>query len=89
MITQQKNAKDAQSRLIRMTDKEFTTLVNFVKSKYGIDLSKKRVLIESRLAQELQMKGCSNFQQYMDLVFKDKSGNEVATLLNKLTTNLS
>lgn len=89
MITQQKNAKDAQSRLIRMTDKEFTTLVNFVKSKYGIDLSKKRVLIESRLAQELQIKGCSNFQQYMDLVFKDKSGNEVATLLNKLTTNLS
>ena len=89
MITQQKNATDAQSRLIRMTDKEFTTLVNFVKSKYGIDLSKKRVLVESRLAQELQQKGCTNFQQYLDLVFKDKSGNEVVTLLNKLTTNLS
>ena len=79
----------AQSHLIRMTDKEFATLVQFVKSKYGIDLSKKRVLIESRLTQELHQRGFTTFQQYMDVVFKDPSGNEVVTLLNKLTTNLS
>lgn len=89
MNTQQNDAGAAQSHLVRMTDKEFTTLVNFVKSKYGIDLSKKRVLIESRLTQELRQRGFTSFSQYIDVVFKDQSGTEMVTLLNKLTTNLS
>ena len=82
-------AAPPSSHLIRMTDKEFTTLVDFVKTKYGIDLSKKRVLIESRLAQELHKRKFTTFQQYIDCVFKDASGNEIVTMLNKLTTNLS
>lgn len=89
MNTQQNDTGAAQSHLVRMTDKEFTTLVNFVKSKYGIDLSKKRVLIESRLTQELRQRGFTSFSQYIDVVFKDQSGTEMVTLLNKLTTNLS
>lgn len=72
-----------------MTDNEFLTLTNFVKTKYGVDLTKKRVLIESRLTSELHRRGLDTFQQYIDIVFKDKTGNEVVTLLNKLTTNLS
>ena len=31
--------------LISLTDQEFNTLTSFVKKKYGIDLTKKRVLI--------------------------------------------
>ncbi len=79
----------AQERIVRMTDKEFQTLSNFVKSKYGVDLTKKKVLIESRLTPELHRRGLTNFQQYIDVVFKDKAGTEIVTLLNKLTTNLS
>lgn len=82
-------AHTAESRLVRMTDREFETLVQYMKSRYGIDLSKKRVLIESRLTQELHRRGFTHFQQYLDAVFKDTTGNEVVTLLNKLTTNLS
>ncbi len=89
MNTQQNSEAPVASRIVKMTDKEFTTLVTFVKSKYGIDLTKKRVLVESRLAQELKQRGFTTFQQYIDVVFKDTSGNEAVTLLNKLTTNFS
>ena len=40
--------------LIRMTDEEFNRLTSFVKQKYGIDLTKKRTLIEGRLTNELR-----------------------------------
>ncbi len=72
-----------------MTDKEFATLTRFIKEQYGIDLTKKRVLIESRLTNDLHKRGLTSFEQYMEILFKDKSGNETVNLLNKLTTNLS
>lgn len=77
------------SGLIKISDAEFTTLVNYVKKKYGIDLTKKRILIEGRLSNMLRERGLSTFKQYMDVVFKDTSGAEVTVLLNKLTTNHS
>lgn len=77
------------SNLMRMTDKEFETLATFVKSKYGIDLTKKRTLIEGRLTNELRARGFTTFQAYFDVLFKDASGTEITNLLNKLTTNLS
>ena len=78
-----------QSKIIRMTDGEFAELTGFVKQRYGIDLTKKRVLIESRLASELGKRGFTSFRQYLDSVKEDQSGNEMTTMLNKLTTNLS
>ena len=54
--------------LISLTDKEFNTLTSFVKQKYGIDLTKKRVLIESRLSSELGKRGFTSFRQYLDAV---------------------
>ena len=85
----EKQVNDNQSRIIRITDKEFATLTKFVKSRYGIDLTKKRVLIESRLTNDLHKRGLTSFEQYLDILFNDKSGNETVNLLNKLTTNLS
>lgn len=73
--------------MIALTDKEFQTLVSFVHTKYGINLEKKRILIEGRLSNMLQERGFTTFQQYMDVLFKDTTGTEVTTLLNKLTTN--
>ena len=78
-----------QSDMIRMNDQEFHTLTDYIKHNYGIDLTKKRVLIESRMAQELRRRGFTSFRQYMDVLFQDKTGQESITLLNKLTTNLS
>ena len=78
-----------EANLIRMTDQEFNVLTGYVKNTYGIDLTKKRILIEGRLTHELNKRGLTAFQQYLDIVFNDKSGTEITLLLNKLTTNLS
>lgn len=75
--------------MISLTDREFTELTTYVKSKYGINLIKKRVLIEGRLSNMLRERGLTNFQQYLDILFKDNSGSEVTTLLNRITTNHS
>ncbi len=75
--------------IIRISDEEFRTLVDFVHKKYGIDLSKKRLLIEGRLSQTLRNKKMTSFEQYLDLLFHDKSGSEMTVLLNKITTNHS
>lgn len=80
---------NAQSKIVRLTDAEFADLTGFVKQKYGIDLTKKRVLIESRLSFELSQRGFTSFRQYLDSVKQDQSGNEMTLMLNKLTTNLS
>lgn len=73
--------------MMTLTDNEFHSIVNFVHSKYGIDLSRKRVLIEGRLSTMLMKRGITSFQQYIDILSADKSGVEVTNLLNKLTTN--
>lgn len=79
----------AQTGLVHLTDQEFHTLVEFVHSKYGINLSKKRVLIEGRLAQTLRQKGFTSFRQYIDLLKADRTGAEVTAFLNRITTNHS
>lgn len=72
---------------LKITDAEFSRLINFMHSTYGIDLSKKRILIEGRLSNMLIEKGFTNYNQYLDSVFADKSGRETVELVNKLTTN--
>lgn len=75
--------------MLELTDKEFATLMNYVLSNFGIDLSKKRILIQGRLTSTLQQKGFANYTDYIDFVMRDKTGAEVNLLLNKLTTNLT
>lgn len=72
---------------IKITDKEFDRLVKFMHSTYGIDLSRKRVLIEGRLSKMVLEKGCKSYTEYLDKIFADETGRETVTLVNKLTTN--
>lgn len=73
--------------MLTITDQEFRDLTTYVHQHYGIDLSKKRVLIEGRMSNMLTSHGMTTFRQYMDFLFADKSGQEMTQLLNKLTTN--
>lgn len=75
--------------LIKITDGEFEKLTSYIKGKYGINLTQKRVLIEGRLTNMLREMGLTSFQQYMDVLFKDTSGGELTKLLNRITTNHS
>lgn len=73
--------------MLKLTDQEFRDLTTFVHKNYGIDLSKKRILIEGRMSNMLADHGITTFRQYMDILFADKTGHEITQLLNKLTTN--
>ncbi|MDR1674590.1 MAG: protein-glutamate O-methyltransferase CheR [Oscillospiraceae bacterium] len=72
---------------LKLTDNDFIRLVEFVKKNYGIDLGKKRVLLEGRLSRTLAEKNYTSFTEYIDMLFKDRTGKEIITFLNKITTN--
>ncbi len=75
--------------MIMLSDSEFVRLRDYVQANFGIDLSKKRMLIQGRLASVIQQYGMDNFSDYIDLVTNDKSGVELQMMLNRLTTNLT
>lgn len=70
-----------------ITDSEFRRIVYYVKSHFGIDLSHKKVLIAGRLENYLVRNGYSSYDEYMELVERNPSGEEARNLVNALTTN--
>lgn len=72
---------------MKLTDEDFSRMVDYVKRNFGINLIKKRLLIEGRLSFTLQSRGFTSYKDYIDTVMADKTGAEVAFLLDKLTTN--
>jgi chemotaxis protein methyltransferase CheR len=73
--------------MIKLTDQEFAEFTQYVHKRYGINLARKRVLIEGRLSNTLVEMGLSNFKQYLELLKADQSGEQTIKLLNKITTN--
>ena len=73
--------------MLQMKEHDFIKLTTYIQSHYGINLTKKKTLIEGRLNICLAEKGLSSFEEYLELIFADQSGNEMTQLLNKLTTN--
>jgi chemotaxis protein methyltransferase CheR len=73
--------------MINLKDSEFRELTSYMKEKYGINLTEKKLLIEGRLSNMIVEKGFNNFSDYIKFVFNDSTGEEVTTLINKLTTN--
>lgn len=72
---------------MNLTDLEFEYIVRYVQDRYGINLSKKRLLIEGRLYFTVVSKGFKTYGQYFEYAMKDTTGAELTTLLDKLTTN--
>lgn len=72
---------------MKLSNDEFVRIVDFVKSNFGIDLRKKKSLIEGRLINTLINRGYDNYSSYIDMVINDKSGLEVSKLIEILTTN--
>lgn len=73
--------------MLKLTDEDFNRLVAYMKKNYGINLDKKRVLIEGRLSNMIANRGFKSFKEFIDFAFADKTGNETMQLVNKLTTN--
>lgn len=73
--------------MLKLTDDDFNRLVSYMKNNYGINLEKKRILIEGRLSNMVIQRGFKSFKEFIDFAFADKTGNETMQLVNKLTTN--
>lgn len=73
--------------MIKITDKEFQHLVDYIKKHYGINLQQKRILLEGRLNSYLEEHGLKNFSEYIKMLEADTAGKEITNLLNKVTTN--
>ncbi len=71
--------------MIHLTDQEFQELVTFIRQKFGINLGKKRLLIEARLFSVLAEKNISSFTEYFNLLRSNPE--ELNTMINRLTTN--
>ena len=72
---------------MQIEDNDFFRLRDYVKSNFGVNLEKKRTLIEGRLSNYIIHEGFEGFHDYIDDVFSDKSGGKINTLMTKLTTN--
>ena len=72
---------------MQISDKDFTRLYTHVKSHFGVNLEKKKTLIEGRLSNYIISEGFNSFTEYIDDVFADRSGGKMNTLMTKLTTN--
>jgi len=70
-----------------ITDEEFLRISVFMKQRYGIDLSQKKVIVNGRLENYLKSGGWKNYHEYMDAVERDKTGSLEKMLVNFLTTN--
>lgn len=72
---------------MKLTSEEFQRIVRYTKERYGIDLSRKRILVSGRLENYLLRNGYHSYSEYLNLVEKDPGGKEAANLINVLTTN--
>jgi len=73
--------------LLYLTDEEFNFITDYMKTNYGVNLIKKRTLIEGRLSNYVIGLGFNNYMDYYRYAINGDSEDEMATLINKLTTN--
>lgn len=70
-----------------MTDEEFRRVYTFLKSKYGIDMSKKKEIVSGRLDNYIRNIGFQNYMDYMNAVESDISLKMENDLVDILSTN--
>ncbi|MDD3394531.1 MAG: protein-glutamate O-methyltransferase CheR [Anaerotignum sp.] len=70
-----------------LKENDFVRLYTFIQKKYGINLSKKKQLIEGRLNSTLFSMGFAEYSEYVDYILTKSTEKDIEVLLNKLTTN--
>jgi len=73
-----------------LSDAEFFRFCRLVHQHAGIHLTAhKKEMVRARLMKILRSRALANFQEYYELILADKSGAELAGLLDALSTNLT
>jgi len=70
-----------------MTDVEFQRIYRFLKERYGIDMERKKEIVQGRLENYIRANGYNNYTEYMHAVESDITGRLERELVNILTTN--
>lgn len=70
-----------------MTKEEFLRIYRFIKSRYGIDMERKKEIMQGRLENYIKMHGFNNYTEYMNAVEADITGVLEHELVNMLATN--
>ena len=73
--------------MLKLTDDDFWRIVRYIKENYGINLERKRVLVEGRLTNMVNNKGYTDFKSYLDYVLANTKTEDYQKFVNKLTTN--
>ena len=73
---------------MRLTDKEFKELADFIKQHYGISLKdEKRTLIETRLSDMLTKRNIPSFETLYTMLLQDRTGDLKKEVESRITTN--
>jgi len=72
---------------MKISDNDFVRLHTYIKSNFGVNLEKKRTLVEGRLSNHVASQGFEGFHDYLEDVFADTTGTKINTLMTRLTTN--
>ncbi len=72
---------------MRMTDNEFQRIATFLKQKYGIDMFRKKEIVNGRLENYVNLGGWKTYEEYMNAVEEDITGDLERKLVALLTTN--
>ena len=59
-----------------ITDEEFRRISTYMKGRYGIDLSQKKVIINGRLENYIKTNGFRSFNDFMNAVEDVKTGRQ-------------
>lgn len=70
-----------------MTDEEFRRIFAYLKSRYGIDMSRKKEIVNGRLENYIHTGGWASYGAFMDVLEQDASGAMEKKLVDLLTTN--
>lgn len=70
-----------------MDSSSFRQISEFVKSKYGIDLSTKEAIVEGRLINMVTKEGYASIGDYFNSMLNDTTGQMEKRMINILTTN--
>lgn len=73
--------------MLYINETEFSAISTYFKKYYGVNLAAKKPLVEGRLGNYIDQMGYKNYMDYFEFAKTDPSGNELSTLINKLTTN--
>ncbi len=73
--------------MITLLQEDFEKLVTFMKKNYGINLDKKKDLIQGRLADIVASMGFKSFKDYVQYIETTKNPDDIDVIVNALTTN--